>query len=84
MAHPVFESWEDYDSLKENAGTANEFCYTEKWEVKYLREKIKRHYPNLHAKHIIDAIEFCGKEMPPPHYRQLFVASVLKQLGIRI
>ena len=83
MQHPIFENWDDYNSLKGSFEESKTFCFKEKWEAKYLREKIKRHYPNLHAKQIIDAIDHCGQTLPLPHTRKIFVVKVLEHLGFK-
>lgn len=84
MQHPIFENWDDYNSLKGSYEESKIFCFQEKWEAKYLREKIKRHYPNLPAKQIIDAIAHCGQTLPLPHTRMFFVKGVLERLGFKI
>jgi hypothetical protein len=84
MSHPIFEDWDDYDKLKKDGEDVNFFSCTEKWEAKYLREKIKRHYPNLPAKEIIDAIQYCCQTASPPHPRKFFVAYVMSRFGIKI
>lgn len=84
MPHPIFEDWKDYETLKDEKDDVNLFCCTEKWEVKYLLKKIKRHFPNMHAKDILDAIAYCCQTASPPHPRKAFVAYVMSRLGIKI
>jgi hypothetical protein len=84
MPHPIFEDWKDYETLKGEDEDVNIFCCTEKWEVTYLRKKIKRHFPNLHAKEVIDAITYCCETASPPHPRKAFVAYVMGRFGIKI
>jgi hypothetical protein len=84
MTHPIFEDWKDYNSLKKKGEDVNFFSLTNKWEVRYLREKIKRHFPNLPAKEITDAIEYCAKTASPPYPRKQFVAYVIGRFGIKI
>jgi hypothetical protein len=82
--HAIFEDWDDYDNLKKNGEDKNFFSFTEKWEIKYLKDKIKRHFPNLPAKDIADAIEYCCQTASPPYPRELFVAYVLGRFRIRV
>jgi len=83
-SHAIFEDWDDYNNLKKRGEDVNFFSFTEKWEVKYLRDKIKRHFPNLPAKDINDAIDYCIKTASPPYPREPFVAYVMGRFRIRI
>jgi hypothetical protein len=84
MSHAIFEDWEDYENLKKKGEDINLFSCNEKWEVRYLREKIKKHFPNLPAKDIKDAIEYCCQTASPPYPRKLFVKYVMGRFGIKI
>ncbi|MEO5644254.1 MAG: hypothetical protein ABIQ40_04755 [Bacteroidia bacterium] len=83
MVHPIFENWQDYEGLKDPEEHMF-ISYTEKWEIKYLLKKIKRHYHNLPAREILDAIEYCGRTIPLPHTRKEFMIAVMNELGFKI
>ncbi len=83
MPHEIFEDWDDYENLKKKDDIDFFSCST-KWEVKYLKEKIKQHYPTIPAKDIANAIDHCCKTASPPYPRKLFVKYVMGQLGVRI
>lgn len=76
------EDWSEYDNRKiRDNRDARFFACTEKWEVDYLKNKIKKKYPDLEDK-IMKAIELCCKDLRAPHPRKEFVECVSRRLGI--
>lgn len=77
------EDWTDYDNRKiRDNRDARYFACSEIWEVDYLKNKIKKHYPNLTDSSINDAIKNCCAIIGSPHPRKTFVECVAKRLGI--
>jgi len=77
------DSWSDYDNKKITGGRDHrDFACTEKWEVDYLKNKIKKHHPNISDSAIQAAIESCCRTLPPPHPRSKFVKCVALKLNI--
>jgi hypothetical protein len=76
------EDWSYYDDKKnkEEKDSANFSC-TERWEVEYLEDKVKKHYPSKDSSTIIQAITQCCSQTAPPHPREKFVECVVSHLG---
>ena len=82
--HAIFEDWDDYNNLKKEGEDVNYFSFTEKWEVNYLKNKIKQHFPNLPARDIMNAIQYCCDTASPPYPREAFVAYVMGRFRIKV
>ncbi|MBI5539676.1 MAG: hypothetical protein HY951_06425 [Bacteroidia bacterium] len=78
----IFENWADYDNLKKKKTDSNFFSCEEKWEIEYLRGKIKEIYPSIDDEKIILAIKVCCSTIAPPRPRKDFIICVLRRLGI--
>ena len=79
----IHEDWADYDNLKIRDGRdKNFFSCTENWEVDYLKEKIKKHYPQLDDQLINKAIQLCCSLYKGNHSREEFVDAVMLRLRI--
>ena len=79
----VLEDWSDYDNRKiRDRRDSKDFACTERWEVDYLKNKIKKHHPHLSESLIVNAIATCCREIGSPHPRKPFVECVAKRLGI--
>ena len=78
----IFENWSDYDDRKKKKSDSNFFSCDEKWEVEYLRDKIKKAFPNLDDSDIELAIKICCATIRTPRPRKEFIECVLKRLGI--
>jgi hypothetical protein len=83
MAHKVLqEDWQDYDNKKIRDGRdGSKFSCEEPWEVDYLVEKLKKHYPYKTESSIREAIRECCKTVPAPRLREKFVECVTARLG---
>ena len=81
----ILENWTEYDNRKIRDGRDGRFfACTEPWEVDYLKEKIKRHYPNLTNDQILAAIRQCCETIDSPRPRKHFVECVARRLGISV
>lgn len=82
MPHAVLnEDWSDYDDRKIRDGRdRSKFACTEPWEVTYLVNKLKKHYPYKTESAINTAIESCCKSVGSPHPREKFVECVTTKL----
>jgi len=77
------EDWSGYDNKKiKDKRDAKFFACTEAWEVTYLKDKIKKHYPALSDDEILKAIKECCQLIGSPHPRPEFVACVAGRLNI--
>lgn len=76
--HPIYTDWSDYDRKKKE--DAVNFTCAEKWEVDYLKDKIKKTYPVLTENQIIKAIQDCCKYVVGSKPREDLVDCVLKRL----
>ena len=76
------DDWSDYDDKKKKHADARDFACTEDWEVKYLIEKIAKHFPNLSHDEIKKAISSCCASTRAPHPRKEFVACVMSKLNV--
>jgi len=82
MAHAVLnEDWSYYDDKKKKLGDSSDFACTERWEVDYLVDKLKKHFPKKEEAAIRSAIEACCKQVGAPHPREKFVDCVVKRLS---
>lgn len=77
------EDWKDYDDkqIRDNRD-GNFFACSEKWEIDYLKNLIKRKFPKLSDQQISTAIEECCKSIVASSPRKTFVECVAKRLGI--
>lgn len=81
----ILEDWSDYDNRKiRDRRDAKDFACTESWEVDYLKNKIRKHYPYLSEATILNAIKSCCSEIRSPHPRKPFVECVAKKLGVSV
>lgn len=81
MAHPVLnEDWSDYDNKKKRREDRLFFACSERWEVEYLLEKLKKYYPSKTEATILKAIEACCETVAAPRPRETFVTCVTKRL----
>jgi len=81
MAHPVLnEDWSDYDDKKRRREDRLFFSCDERWEVEYLLEKLKKHYPSKTESTIRSAIEACCNTVSASRPRDKFVACVTGRL----
>lgn len=77
------EDWAEYDNRKIRDGRDGKFfACTEKWEVEYLKNKIKKHYSEKNEIAIALAITQCCNSISSPHPRKAFVECVLKRLQL--
>lgn len=77
------EDWSEYDDRKiRDKRDSKDFACTEVWEVDYLKDKIKKHYPKLSDADILAAIKACCSTIGSPHPRKKFVECVATRLGI--
>ncbi len=75
--------WSVYDDHKKRGGSDHrDFACTEKWEVDYLVEKIRKQHPEVGTDTIREAIKACCKQIGSPHPRPAFVECVMKRLGL--
>jgi hypothetical protein len=77
------EDWAEYDNRKiRDERDGKFFACTEKWEVEYLKNTIKKHYPEKTEIAISLAITQCCISTSSPHPRTAFVECVLKRLQL--
>jgi hypothetical protein len=77
------EDWSYYDDKKKKKEEdSSKFSCIEKWEVEYLADKIKKHYPSKDSNTIMKAIAHSCSQSAPPHPREKFVESVVSRLGL--
>jgi hypothetical protein len=79
MPHPILlEEWSSYDNRKiKNLQDASKFSCTERWEVEYLVDKLKKHFPLKSPQVILKAIQNCCAQVKGPHPRSQFVECVV-------
>ena len=75
------EDWSDYESRK-TSKDKNLVDATEPWETIYLKNKIKKFYPNLTDTSIIDAFTACCLSNATPCHRKTFFEYIAKKLAI--
>jgi hypothetical protein len=82
MAHPILdEDWSDYDDRKiRDRRDGSKFSCEERWEVEYLADKLKKHYPSKSHQLILQAISQCCQKAGVPHSRESFVECVTSNL----
>ncbi|SIS95588.1 hypothetical protein SAMN05421788_102312 [Filimonas lacunae] len=83
MAHPVLnEDWSEYDNRKIiGYQDRSQFSCTESWEVNYLVNKLRKHFPYKTDTAIRMAIAACCNSTNPPHARVDFVECVVRRLN---
>ncbi len=75
------EDWEDYDNRKIRDGRdRSKFSCDEPWEVDYLAEKTKKHFPFKTESAIREAIASCCASVRAPRPREEFVTCVVRRL----
>jgi hypothetical protein len=79
MSHPILlEEWTSYDNRKvKEEKDASKFSCSERWEVEYLADKLKKHYPLKSPQVIMRAIQHCCSQVKAPHPREKFVECVV-------
>jgi hypothetical protein len=81
MAHRILnEDWTDYDNRKKKKEDSLYFSCEEAWEVDYLINKIKKHWPYKTESAIREAISTCCRSVPAPRPRDVFVRCVVSKL----
>jgi hypothetical protein len=82
MAHPVIdEDWSDYDDRKiKEQKNSSKFSCEDRWEIEYLADKLKKHYPQKSHKLILQAISNCCLKSGAPHTREVFIECVTSNL----
>jgi hypothetical protein len=82
MPHAILnESWSDYDIKKKKWEDRFFFSCEEIWEVNYLVEKLRKHFPFKTDTAIRTAITACCSEVSAPRPRDKFVECVTKRLS---
>jgi len=76
----LLEGWEAYDNLKKKGGDSLYFYCNEDWEIGYMVNKIKTHYPDLDKTKILIAVKWCCKEIDSPRSREDFIPFVTDKL----
>lgn len=83
MTHRVLnEDWSDYDNKKKKKEDRSFFSCEESWEVNYLLNKLKKHYPDKTEAQIRSAITACCRTVPSPRPRTKFVTCVTGRLDL--
>jgi hypothetical protein len=79
MPHPVLlEEWTAYDNRKiKDEKDKSKFSCSERWEVEYLADKLKKYYPLKTRQSIMQAISHCCSKITAPHAREKFVECVI-------
>jgi hypothetical protein len=79
MPHPILlEDWSSYDKRKmKDEKDVSKFSCSERWEVEYLADKLKKHYPLKSPQIIMKAIQNCCSQVKGPHPREKFVECVV-------
>ena len=79
MPHAILlENWTSYDNRKiKEEKDVSKFACSERWEVEYLAEKLKNHYPLKSPQVIMHAIQNCCSRIKAPHPREKFVECVV-------
>jgi hypothetical protein len=83
MPHAVLrEDWEDYDNRKiRDKRDSSKFSCDEQWEVDYLVNKLRKHFPYKTDTAIKAAIAACCTQIRAPRPREEFVECVTKRLA---
>jgi hypothetical protein len=79
MPHNILlEDWTSYDNRKiKDEKDVSKFSCTERWEIDYLADKLKKHYPLKSPQVIMRAIQHCCSQVKAPHPREKFVECVV-------
>jgi hypothetical protein len=82
MAHPIlYEDWSDYDNRKiKESKNVSKFSCEDRWEVEYLADKLKKHYPQKSHQLILEAISTCCHKAGNQNSREIFVECVTSNL----
>ena len=82
MAHPILEEdWSDYDDRKiKESKNVSKFSCEDRWEIEYLADKLKKHYPLKSHQLILEAISKCCHKTDASHSRETFVECVTSNL----
>lgn len=75
-------SWNDVDNKLKKKFDANFVACSEDYELDYIRDLVKEHYPHLEEDDIDTAIGWCCGEEDPPRPRQNFMECLKRELGI--
>jgi len=79
MPHPILlEDWNSYDHRKiKEEKDPSKFSCADRWEVEWLADKLKKHYPLKSPQVIMQAIQHCCAQVKAPHPREKFVECVV-------
>lgn len=82
MAHPIlYEDWSDYDNRKiKESKNISKFSCEDRWEVEYLADKLKKHYPQKSHQLILEAISKCCHKACTLYSREDFVECVTSNM----
>lgn len=83
MPHAVLnEDWSDYDNRKiRDKRDGSKFSCEEQWEVDYLINKLRKHFPYKTDSAIRSAISACCTVVKAPRPRNTFVECVVASLS---
>jgi hypothetical protein len=83
MPHAILnEDWSEYDNRKiRDQRDRSKFSCEEDWEVSYLVQKLRKHFPYKTDTAIREAISACCRSVPAPRPRIDFVECVTKRLS---
>ena len=79
MPHPILlEDWNKYDTRKiKEEKDPSKFSCSDRWEVEWLAERLKKHYPLKSPQVIMQAVQHCCSQVKAPHPREKFVECVV-------
>lgn len=82
MAHSIlYEDWSDYDNRKiKESKNISKFSCEDRWEVEYLADKLKKHYPQKSHQLILEAISKCCHKAGTLYSREDFVECVTSNM----
>lgn len=85
MLHRVLqEDWSDYDARKTKEGYDKSKVYCEeRWEIIYIGQLLKKHYPLKSQYSIFAAIRACCADAKTPLHRSEFITGVIKRLSYK-
>jgi len=79
----ILGDWSEYDEKKtRDQSDAKDFACFEPWEVDYLTNKIRSHYPLLPESIVRNTIQACCQALGASHPRKEFVKCVTDKMGI--
>ena len=83
MAHPILtEDWPEYDNKKIRDGRdRSKVSCEEKWEIDYIVERLKKHFPYKTESAIRQAISGCCASVKAPRPRKEFLECVTRILS---